>query len=60
MKNILVDNSIVVEDVTKFNSEEKKAIINEALLGIKSLSQILFELNITEKEFYLWKNRFIR
>ncbi|MES2760887.1 MAG: hypothetical protein V4677_01720 [Bacteroidota bacterium] len=54
MENTLVADQAAVEHSTGFTKEEKKAIITEALLGTKSLSEILIENGITEKEFYLW------
>ncbi len=59
MKNLIVENSLVGGDAIYFTTKQKLSILNEAMLGIKSLSVILAENAITEKEFYLWKDKYI-
>lgn len=38
----------------------KISIINEALLGVRCLSEILKEYSITEREFFIWKDRYLK
>jgi len=58
MENVVIDEPIVVGDIIKLTTKKKIAILNEALLGEKSLATILNENLISEKEFYLWKEKY--
>ena len=59
MENYIIEEPTVVGDVVKLTTKQKIAILNEALLGFKSLSVILNENSVSEKDFYIWKEKYI-
>ena len=59
MENSTITEPTVIGDIVKITTKQKLAILNEALLGFKSLSTILNEHSVSEKEFYLWKEKYI-